>query len=391
MLMAGSIKMSNFKKRTVVFFDDRFFQFYGGQVNIRLAAEVAKDAGHNVVLVTSRDGALSAAFKESDIEVKIIEMEEHLYQYDKQLIAHSPSNKMKSLFAIIGYSKKIKKYLTEISADVFVVGSIRSSVLVLFSRFRMPKTHNILYLQNSTNFGLYSLLSLLFYNRIMFIAEGAKKSVPKLAFKLVENKSSVLYSGRDLSRIQSKVNWNQVDENFLTILTVCLIEKRKGIDLIIKAIKKYQDEFGACAKLIVVGDAKSSFNVEHKKELEKLAQTLAVKVDFVGFHEDVNSFYLNADIFVLSSYDEGLPGVLIEAMAAALPCICTGVGGTTEIVQDKTSGYVVRKGDFMGIKESIYLLKDERKRREFGLSGKEVVSDKFSISTFEKEFLRHLN
>ncbi len=74
---------------------------------------------------------------------------------------------------------------------------------------------------------------------------------------------------------------------------------------------------------------------------EAYKRRLDDKVWFVGAHEHILKLYAAADAFVMSSVLEGLPAALLEAASMGLPAVVTGVGGTTEIVLDGETGYVV--------------------------------------------------
>lgn len=69
------------------------------------------------------------------------------------------------------------------------------------------------------------------------------------------------------------------------------------------------------------------------------------RVRFLGVRSDVPALLSGADIFVLSSTTEGLPGVLIEAGMAGLPAVAFGVGSVAEVIKDGVTGFVVPPGD----------------------------------------------
>lgn len=84
------------------------------------------------------------------------------------------------------------------------------------------------------------------------------------------------------------------------------------------------------------------------------------------------AFYRRADIFVLPSYGEGLPMSVIEALAAGLPVIATGVGGIPELVNDGAEGLLIAAGDVEALAGCIVrLANDAALRREMGARGRE--------------------
>jgi glycosyltransferase involved in cell wall biosynthesis len=106
----------------------------------------------------------------------------------------------------------------------------------------------------------------------------------------------------------------------------------KGFDTLLKALSSIRRE-GLDARLTLIGDGRLRTNLE--KTCVDLG--LAPWVTFTGrlpAGEEVRKRLDAADIFVLASRQEGLPRVIIEAMARGLPCIATNVGGTSELLDE---------------------------------------------------------
>jgi teichuronic acid biosynthesis glycosyltransferase TuaC len=87
----------------------------------------------------------------------------------------------------------------------------------------------------------------------------------------------------------------------------------------------------------------------NRPDLEKQARELNIqtKVHFEGYipHSKVASYLQKADLFCLSSFSEGLPGVILEAMACGLPVVATNVGGVSEAVVNGVTGILVESGN----------------------------------------------
>lgn len=95
------------------------------------------------------------------------------------------------------------------------------------------------------------------------------------------------------------------------------------------------------ARFVVVGDG------ELRLELEDLAIQLGLKgkVSFTGYRRDTVRIYAALDLVVLSSFNEGLPVTLIEALAAGCYVVATHVGGVLDLVNTERLGLVVAPGD----------------------------------------------
>jgi len=110
----------------------------------------------------------------------------------------------------------------------------------------------------------------------------------------------------------------------------------KGITTLIKAAKIVCDT--TTADFVVVGEIQDE---EYYKECQILVEKLGLKdrFKFTGYADSVE-WYRKVDIFTLSSDSEGVPYALLEAMCCGLPCVCTDVGGISEILSGDL-GYVV--------------------------------------------------
>lgn len=101
------------------------------------------------------------------------------------------------------------------------------------------------------------------------------------------------------------------------------------------------------------------------------------------------------DVFVLTSRSEGLPNTLMEAMAAALPCVSTDVGGCRELVEHGVTGYLVPAGDAQLLAARIReVAADPEARARMGRAGRQRIASGYSVerlaSQVEQVFLRLL-
>jgi len=110
---------------------------------------------------------------------------------------------------------------------------------------------------------------------------------------------------------------------------------------------------------LIVGDG--SLLGELRAEADRLG--LGDRVIFTGFRHDMPAVYAISDVLVSASFSEGLPMTILEAMAAKVPVIATGVGGVPTIIKDKETGLLVNQGDAGQLSAGIEsLLADESER-----------------------------
>jgi glycosyltransferase involved in cell wall biosynthesis len=164
---------------------------------------------------------------------------------------------------------------------------------------------------------------------------------------------------------------------------VAALENHKGHKYLLEAaslIKRQAPQ----VKIVVVG--KGSLELE----LDRLAKDLRVDdlVFFLGFREDVPRILASLDVFVLSSYLEGLGTSIMDAMACRLPVVATAVGGVPELVRDNETGLLVLPRDPQAIAEAILRLYGDRALgARLGRRGYEVVHEKFSAEAMARKII----
>lgn len=116
--------------------------------------------------------------------------------------------------------------------------------------------------------------------------------------------------------------------------------------------------------------------------LRAQAEALGVahRAHFVGHRDDVPHVLHGCDVLVLSSYDEGLPFVALEAMAEGLPIVATRVGGLGEIVRDGETGYLVDPGHPDRLADAIdTVLSSPDHGRALGRAGRALILSKYDV------------
>jgi glycosyltransferase involved in cell wall biosynthesis len=160
-----------------------------------------------------------------------------------------------------------------------------------------------------------------------------------------------------------------------TILCVAALSPRKGHDVLIGALRRLHDT-GLTAHLTLVGDGPERGALD----AQAAALGLADHVTFAGAvgHDRVPAFYASADVFCLPSFAEGVPTVLMEAMATELPVVATDVMGVPELVEHERSGLLVRPARADLLADALArLLSDAELRRGLGREGRVRVEREY--------------
>ena len=170
------------------------------------------------------------------------------------------------------------------------------------------------------------------------------------------------------------------------VVSVGRLSKEKGFLRLIDIWKLIQDssEFKDW-KLHIVRDGELKEKIENKIKDLNLTNSIILK----PFTKDVESEYLSASIYTMTSHFEGLPMVLIEAQSYALPTISFDIAtGPSDIIEDEKSGYLIKDNDLNKYATKLKtLMQDENLRVKMGAKSKEIVKSKFSKEVVMKQWM----
>ncbi|HSQ56457.1 MAG TPA: glycosyltransferase [Gemmata sp.] len=161
----------------------------------------------------------------------------------------------------------------------------------------------------------------------------------------------------------------------LVIGAVGRLEAEKGFDILIRATQALASR-GLNVRLILVGEG------GERAKLERLAAELGIadRVSLPGWQADVRGYFEAMDVFALSSYREGLPNVVLEAMALEVPVVATRVNGVPRLVQDRRNGMLVEPGDVGGMTSALdQILRNESLREVLRTAGRGTIESHYSF------------
>ncbi len=150
---------------------------------------------------------------------------------------------------------------------------------------------------------------------------------------------------------------------------------QKGFDILIEALhllsKKHQDVI-----LLIAGSGSEKLYL--KRKIQEL--NLADKVYFLGFIKDISPYLKASDVVALASRFEGMPNVLLEAMALEKAVVATAVDGTMELVEDGKSGLLVSSENSNAFARALeILLENGNINREYGKNALIQIQENFSM------------
>ncbi|WP_169728919.1 glycosyltransferase [Desulfatirhabdium butyrativorans] len=154
----------------------------------------------------------------------------------------------------------------------------------------------------------------------------------------VKGKGHVVYNAVEIPESA----WVRADRERFHIGCAGIFKYAKGLPYLIKAVAQLRKQYPVTLELLgEIRDTESKafhYMVEKSGIGDVLVRRPAVP------HQEVSAWFLGLDVFVLPSVSEGCPNILMEAMAAGLPCVATDVGAVTVLMQDGISGFVLPKG-----------------------------------------------
>ena len=161
------------------------------------------------------------------------------------------------------------------------------------------------------------------------------------------------------------------------MLCVGRLVPAKGQHVLLSAVAQLRKQ-GRSIVLRFIGDGPD------RKSLEAAARrdSLAGAVVFEGpvTQDRIRDFYRTADVFALASFAEGIPVVLMEAMAMEIPCVTTYIAGIPELIRDGVDGLLVMPSDVDALSGAIArLMDDPALRKRIGEAGRCRVMEKYNL------------
>lgn len=313
-------------------------------MTVALANELNR-RGHDVtIMVQSTDGPAKLALNGA---VPVIDM------------ALPTRGKLKRLFRIV---KELRKAMRpgryDVLAAVCADRSQLAALSTLFLRKRIPLVsivHNTL--SQETEFIGRKPLSPFFnrrYDRVIAVSEGIRRDYIRVCHA-AERQVTTVYNpviDSDFARRAAEPlthPWLDEERAFVTMVQAGRLCEQKNHRLMLRALNLLNRTGDDC-RLILLGDG------ELRGELESEAEQLGLKnrIEFAGYAANPLPYFKKADMVVLSSDYEGLPTVLIEALACGAKIVSTDCpSGPREILKDGTLGVLVERGNPYMLAEGI--------------------------------------
>lgn len=168
-------------------------------------------------------------------------------------------------------------------------------------------------------------------------------------------------------------------------LTVGVFDKRKNIGWLMEQWAQ-NNGFGTGSLLLAVGPrAREDINGSHLGDLHGLAARFPSVLKIQDHVENIELYYRMADLFILPSRGEGLPNVLLEAMACSLPCVASAVSGTQELMLHGETGWTFKLNDVHSLASAITKAATNQNPL-LGLNGRKLIEERYSIKSVANKY-----
>lgn len=333
-------------------------EFFAGAERVQdLLAQRLPEFGYETVFVTLKSGEF-ASYRQSDAALHAIEMRS---QTDLAPVAD------------------ICELIRRENIALIHSHTVRSALIAMFCSYRTGRAmvHHVhspadgdteSRLRNVRN-SLTERLALHRALKLMPVSDSLVQYVTQRRYK--PQRIQAIYNGVPVQE-QSISNKQQP-----LICCVALMRPRKGIDTLITAFAALRKDCDARLRLVGPFET-SAYEAQIIKQCEALG--ISDAVEFTGFCSDVNAQLRQADIFCLPShYGEGMPMVILEAMAVGLPIISTHVEGIPEQVRHGEDGLLVAPGDSNALCNALLkACSDEKQRKIMGHNARTRQQEHFS-------------
>jgi glycosyltransferase involved in cell wall biosynthesis len=213
-------------------------------------------------------------------------------------------------------------------------------------------------------------------------------------YKISDDRGSVVYDGIDVRAGAALEDGADVRREFgigpaVTIIgMIARVAPAKDFPTLVRAAQIVVLKFPEVRFLIVGDHSTVDLNRQHFAEVRQMISDAGLSQYFIftDHRNDVERLLSAMDIFVLSTKTEGLPLVILEAMAHGKPVVATAVGGVQELVRDKETGFLHSPADHEQQASQLSLLiEDEALRHRIGEAGRALAQSDFSCERFATE------
>lgn len=371
----------------VVFFHIASESYGGGsQMLYRLLSSIDRES-ISPVLLAQREDTLTRKLESEGVPVRIVPFRGSLDTYNQALLTGPTHLKVRAAARLPQFNLEARDVFQ--GADVIWCKNLRALLsaapTILTSSART--IWNIGLGQPSGGFTKYlNRIGISLADEILIESEiQASRIFTDRQLERAEDKLTIISKGIDVSRFEPG---STDDGEDLRVGFAALLTPRKRPEDFIRAAALVRDE-RPDVTFPIAGTPPEEGPENYREQLEELvdAHGLSDAVEFVGWVDEMSAYLDSLDVLVLPSLNEGIPGVVKEAMATETPVVATNVGGVPEIVEDGTTGYLVDPRSPPEIAAAVLKLLDgPESRARMGAAGRRRIVKDYSMETYIEQY-----
>lgn len=293
--------------------------------------------------------------QKKNVEVKLVSLFDHC-DVGVEGIDHQTLG-LKSVFDIPNSILNMRKIIDSFKPDLVHSHTLYSHLLVFFCSY-MKKNYKLIASDHGTYTATLKFYKRMFLFKVMSPIADLVTNVSNASCEsyisqniVSRNKMRTMYNGVDIKKfnysLQQRIKIRRelkVNDQTKIIGFVGRISKEKNLPNLINAVALLSLDY----KLLILGDGPELVNIKELVNDKKIGESII----FLGKVENPSEYYSAFDVLVLSSDTEGLPTVILEAIASKCPVVATDCGGVKEIFPNNYN-YIVPKSDSFNLSQKI--------------------------------------
>lgn len=348
---------------------------------------VDKDKFH-LIFMSPFETDFTKKVQSDGVDTFVLQAPERVNRYGGKCLRDGYFGKILTIIDLFRYNLRLYKVLRKKKIDIVYCNCIRGVLTVGLAAI-MTRSSILWYVKGELQNKFLDTIGFVMADKILFQCKSNKHDkYPKL-IKRYDNKVGILGTGinpesiievekKDKAKLKDELSVN--DEN-INIIFLGQLYTPKGVHYLLEAMALIVNEFPRIM-LFIVGDHVIDEYKRYKAELYDIIKRsgLDENVIFTGWRTDALEILSLMDVLVHPSLMEGFSRVVIEAMAFGKAVVCTGVGGSREIIKDSENGFLVEPGDPQMIAEKLsLLLRNKNLRDNLGKAARDTVFSEYLI------------
>jgi len=352
-------------------------EFGGGERVFAQIINRLSDKKYKIIVACLPTGTFIEKIKGSEAQIKSFDMRN---RFNLRVILQLSSLIKKERVAIVHSQGARADFFARIAAKLASAPNVVSTVPMPVEGFDVHPIRKLIYMA-------FNRFSECFVDRFIVVSDALEKMMiekhriaPQRIVKIYNGIETDEYCISDEEIVHRRSSFRtkaNIEEDVPVIGIIGRLVWQKGFEYFIEAIPEVLKEFKE-AKFLLVGEGKLEDELKVKSKKLKLED----KIIFTGFLSDIKDALASIDILVIPSLQEGLPVVLLEAMAMKKPIVAANIEGIMEILENSVSGLLVPPRDIKALAEAVIdLLKHQDKANQMGIAARRVVEERFGVDT----------